>query len=110
MGWELGGRLDVLPENEDDGKDIEPEAFSTTRRKRNRHDHLRSAQWGEDRLPRLIRCIGEKGGNISHNFGQSWPEEARLGRKIASKIQTGNKFTSCRQEAEEMERCYKNFP
>ena len=30
MGWELGGRLDVLPENEDDGKDIEPEAFSTT--------------------------------------------------------------------------------
>ena len=27
MGWELGGRPDLLLENEDDGQDVEPEAF-----------------------------------------------------------------------------------
>ena len=26
-GWELGGRSDQLPENEDNGQDIEPDAF-----------------------------------------------------------------------------------
>ena len=92
-GWELGGRLDLLPENEDDGQDIEPAAFWYTRCEANRRCHLRLV--GEmEQITFHCSFVTEEQKEARYHTPEEGRQKLVLIERLEAKFRVENKFTS----------------
>ena len=90
-GWDHGGRLDHLPQKEDDAQDTEPDTFWDARsRALFRYRLVQGAQWEEDPRPLLHRTKRKEEDKRWCRWRETRPTKARPGRKAGEKAQVRN--------------------
>ena len=84
VGWDLRGRLDLLPESEDDGQDIEPENFCNARTR-----GVICLRKQDDEAVAFLVLVSTKKVKY-HSPEEGHVDQRVLGRKDGKRTQVGN--------------------